>query len=377
MLVNFHFRIIPSLFWLWCISFFSSSFPLSSHAHSQQAHPQQAQYGLPPLEKGKGVEKFANFKKLIPPDLYFTLSHHRKIPVRLWRAEGKEKAVILAFHGFNDSRDAWEIPAALFTQNGITLYAPDLEGFGGTAERGHWPTTKTLVNDALQEAWLVHSFHPNVPLYLMGESMGAAVLMVLEGNPTPLKKLPPVAGTIYLAPAIRQIGTAANIALDIATALAPDWTLEPSDMPKGIKASNNQLALIRTYYNPLTLHSTPLSSVAGLVELMDLAYEAAPKVPVPALIIYGGKDQLIPQDSMGPLAKTLPSSIRFDFIPNGHHLLLRDKEYATTTTDILTWIFTTSTFLPSGGDIAAAAWIASAPWESDPFPLAPAALLDP
>ena len=61
-----------------------------------------------------------------------------------WRAW----AVVLALHGMNDSRDAWEYPAPELAAHGVAVFAPDQRGFGDTAVRGYWPGTQALVDDA-------------------------------------------------------------------------------------------------------------------------------------------------------------------------------------------------------------------------------------
>ena len=62
-----------------------------------------------------------------------------RLPMRVFPPEGAPRAVILALHGFNDSRDAWELPAPALAALGIALYAPDQRGFGATEARGLWP----------------------------------------------------------------------------------------------------------------------------------------------------------------------------------------------------------------------------------------------
>src|SRR5271165_146487 len=125
-----------------------------------------------------------------------------RLPVRVWLPKGvpprKPAAVVLALHGMNDSRDAWEIPASEFAAGGIALYSPDQRGFGGTTTRGYWPGTQGLVDDARVMTQLLRQRYPGVPVYLMGESMGAAVLMVLATEP----HAPKVAGYVLVAPAV-------------------------------------------------------------------------------------------------------------------------------------------------------------------------------
>ena len=46
------------------------------------------------------------------------------LPYRIWFPDGPPHTVILALHGFNDSRNAWEYPAPAFQQAGMAIYAP-------------------------------------------------------------------------------------------------------------------------------------------------------------------------------------------------------------------------------------------------------------
>ncbi len=76
------------------------------------------------------------------------------------------------------------IPAPDFAAAGIAVFAPDQRGFGATSVRGYWPGTQALVDDTRTMARLLHQRYPHAKLILMGESMGAAVLMCLATAPT-------------------------------------------------------------------------------------------------------------------------------------------------------------------------------------------------
>ena len=82
--------------------------------------------------------------------------------------------------------------------HGVAVFAPDQRGFGDTAVRGYWPGTQALVDDARTMARLLHRRYPHAQLILMGESMGAAVLMCLATAPDP----PPADGYVLVAPAV-------------------------------------------------------------------------------------------------------------------------------------------------------------------------------
>jgi pimeloyl-ACP methyl ester carboxylesterase len=60
------------------------------------------------------------------------------LPLSVWpAANGAPRAVILALHGFGDYRMAWEEPAGTWSGAGITTYAYDQRGFGGSPDP--WP----------------------------------------------------------------------------------------------------------------------------------------------------------------------------------------------------------------------------------------------
>jgi pimeloyl-ACP methyl ester carboxylesterase len=122
-----------------------------------------------------------------------------RLPLRRWDArDGAPRGIILALHGFNDYGNAFDLPALYWAERGVTTYAYDQRGFGDTESKGIWAGTETLARDAGAVARLVRARHPGVPFFLLGESMGGAVLLA-AANP----ELPPADGVILVAPAVR------------------------------------------------------------------------------------------------------------------------------------------------------------------------------
>ncbi|MCP1243225.1 alpha/beta fold hydrolase [Acetobacter lambici] len=298
--------------------------------------------------------RYAAAARLIPPDGVLTLRDGAAMPVRIWQAQGQERAVVLALHGFNDSRDAWEYSAPTLAGQGITLIAPDIRGFGGAPMRGGWAGATQLVADAREEIAQIRRDHPGVPLYLMGESMGGSVLMLLMAGPD----APSVAGTILLAPAVWDLGGGADIPLDILATFFPQYLVTGRELPVHVVASDNPAALIRLYYNPLTLRQTRLEALRGLVMLMRRAARVGADLHGPVLCLYGDQDQLVPPQAMVRVWQEVPPNVRLDLITGGHHLLLRDRRGALALNDIASWITQPERFLPSGGDVASAVWLA-------------------
>lgn len=276
------------------------------------------------------------------------------LPYRAWLPDGAPTAVVLALHGMNDSRDAWEYPAPYFTAAGIAVIAPDLRGFGATRTRGLWPGTDGLTSDIRVMIRLVRQRYPHIKLFLMGESMGAAALIVLATQPDP----PQVNGYILVAPAVwsrEEMNLPTRAVLWLADRTVPGLHVAGGGIVK-VTASDNRQALIRLSTDPLTIYETRVDAIKGLVDLMDKASAAAPNFHAPALLLYGGHDELVPPQATAAIWQALPPGPIQAFYPNGYHLMLRDKDRATPIGDILAWIRNPQVALPSGAERAAAIW---------------------
>ena len=277
---------------------------------------------------------------------YFSLRPSMRLPYRVWRPKGRPQAMVLALHGFNDSRDAFAMPGPAFAAAGILLVAPDQQGFGAAPGRGHWPGTAVLLADARKMLAELHDQHPRIPLVLMGESMGAAeaLLLAAQGDAD-------VASYILVSPAVWG-GTAMAPPLRIATALA--GTLAPNVRLTGrqahIRASDNTAALIALSEDPLTIVVTRLGAVAGLVRLMGRAQAACHDFAPPhALVLYGGHDELIPKSAMARCWRAMPADpgVVLAYYPEDYHLMLLDHQRAIPTRDIIDFILHPNHPLPS------------------------------
>jgi alpha-beta hydrolase superfamily lysophospholipase len=286
----------------------------------------------------------------------FVLSDGARLPYRQWLPPGRVQLAVLALHGFNDSRDAWALPAPVFAAAGMAIYAPDQRGFGAAPGRGLWPGGDVLARDAAEMAGVVRRYHPTVPLVLMGESMGAAALMRLAVLP----EAPPDARYVLSSPAVwsrAQMNVFYRLGLWFGGTLLPGMTAARPPGPIRIIASDNRAALKALSDNPLTIKATRFDTIRGLVNLMDAAQAAAAGMHVPALLLYGGHDNLVPPDAMRATWRRLPPSARCAFYPAGYHLLLRDLERAVPIGDIIAWLQNGAAPLPSGADTTAVAWL--------------------
>ena len=178
-----------------------------------------------------------------------------QLPYRVWMPDEAPRAVVLALHGMNDSRDAWEYPAPDLAAAGIAVFSPDQRGFGTTPDRGLWAGGHEMADDARRMADLLRARYPHTRLILMGESMGAAVLMVLAAEPHP----PPVDGYVLIAPAVwgrAEMNFFLRAALWVISNTVPGMTVGGGGGLVHVKASDNYAAIRRLSDDPLTIHDT-------------------------------------------------------------------------------------------------------------------------
>jgi acylglycerol lipase len=283
------------------------------------------------------------------------------LPVRSWLpAEGKPNTVIVALHGFNDYGKAFEAPAAFLAEQGIATYAPDQRGFGEAPNPGFWPGIPALVDDLRTLVDLVRRRHPGLPLYILGDSMGGAVTMVAMSGANP----PPADGVVLVAPAVwgrKTMPWYQTAALWVVSHTMP-W-FKASGKHLNIKASDNIEMLRALGRDPLVIKETRADAMYGLVNLMDAALEASATFDSPALIQYGGLDEVVPREPTFMMFRHLPQRAakrqRLALYDDGYHMLLRDLGARGVWKDIAAWIEDAHQPLPSGADARARALLSA------------------
>ena len=106
------------------------------------------------------------------------------IPLRLWGKQDTPSAIILCIHGFSDyARGFGHMLAALDIANASLMMAFDQRGFGETASRGRWAGHDVMISDLHDVLLYIGDRYPGLPIHIVGESMGAALLLVAMHHP--------------------------------------------------------------------------------------------------------------------------------------------------------------------------------------------------
>ncbi len=285
-------------------------------------------------------------------DTEFVAADGYRMPLSRWQPDDDAERVVLALHGFNDFRQSHAVLGEYLAARGTAVYAYDQRGFGGTEQRGIWPGHQALVADAHLALQLLRDRYPHQELFLLGESMGAAVT-ILTLSEVPRSKLK---GAILMAPAVwardtqpwyQRLGLWLGLRLTPGMKLSADWVaVEPTDDPDWADYWDE---------HPLVIHKARVDALDGLTELMSAALSAIGESDLPSLILYGGEDEVIPTDAICAMLKRTGGAAdgpwRYAYYPDGWHFLTRDSRARETLEDIESWLKDREAGLPSGRGI--------------------------
>jgi acylglycerol lipase len=272
------------------------------------------------------------------------------LPLRQWLPASDPKAVLVALHGFNDYSNFFDWPGAYLKTQGVACFAYDQRGFGAAPKRGLWAGTPAYTDDLRVFVQLLRRHYPHQPIYLLGESMGGAVVIA-----TMRETIPDVEGIILVAPALWARKTMPWYQTSLLWTLAhtvPWLTLTGQSV--GVKASDNIEMLRKLGRDPLVIKKTRVEAIYGLADLMDAAYNSADDLQVKSLILYGENDELIPKkptyDFLQRFLSKPGQNKIIAFYQDGYHMLLRDLKGGISWKDIGAWINVQHSPLPSGAD---------------------------
>ena len=279
-----------------------------------------------------------------------------RLPMRHWDAEGKPRAVIVALHGMSDYSNAFDIPAKVWVKSGITTIAYDQRGFGRSERPGIWAGAETMRADLGDAVAAARARYPGIPVFVLGESMGGAVVLTglacadASADAPKSNCTPPAAdGIILVAPAVWSRGDMPftyRAALYLGAHLLPGMILSNNAAGRVVTIipSDNVELLRALARDPLFQKKTRTDTVFGLVNLMDEARTAPEKMKQgatapPILFLYGANDQIIPAKPTQAVIAALGPKATVKRYEHGYHMLLRDLDGESVDKDLVDWIF--------------------------------------
>lgn len=279
---------------------------------------------------------FATGDRSIDASVYrgeFRANDNYSLPYRLWLPRAP-RCVLLFMHGACDYSGAFDAIAPTFARQGFAVAAYDQRGFGQTRTRGKWAGSRRLARDMGAAVSYFKRRVPDVPIIVVGESMGAALSVRASAE----GQIDGIAGMVLVAPGalgcmVRR--TAYTLAARVMQALGAraDFFVERVNCDD--LASD---AAIRLLADPLVVRRITPTLLGGLVKLGTRAFDVAPDVNVPTLTLVGTREDVSPLSSIRGLHKRLKGDAAFREFDGGPHLLLHWRERDRVLETIGEWI---------------------------------------
>ena len=240
------------------------------------------------------------------------------LEARVWNYS-KPQNIVLGVHGFNDYSKSFErLAQHLVAETQATVYAYDQRGFGANPQPGVWPGSEELINNLRHIAAQLRERYPGLPLTVIGESMGGAVVLIAASETPGLA----VDQIILKAPAVwgaQSMPLYQRLSLYTMNLIAPEMSFTGRGLSSlGIRPTDDPEISRDLSRDPLVIKATRISSLAGVTELMGRAQTQTNLPSQRTLVLYGLRDRIIPPqpvcDWLTNLNSAAPTTLRADFI---------------------------------------------------------------
>ncbi len=283
-----------------------------------------------------------------------------RLGLSVWEAASDAPEVVfVGVHGMNDYAGAFRWSAPWWAERGVTTYAYDQRGFGRSPHNGVWPEEELMREDLRTAVAVARARHPQARIVVIGVSMGGAVTMTAMASDQTLD----ADAVVLSGPGLRGWGALPMLyraSLWVSAHTRPSWVVTPPKrVARSIVATDNNEVLQTHWEDPHFQKTNRIDSVFGVVTVMENAHKAAASLPsdTPTLLLYGGRDQIVPQRGLKRTARRLPAHVRTAYYPDAYHMLLRDLKRETVLADILAFANKPDAALPSG--------VGGLPWTPD------------
>jgi len=257
-----------------------------------------------------------------------------EIFTRVWRPDGKARAVMVIVPGFNAHSGQYQWVAAQLVSHGLAVYAVDLRGRGRSAgERFYVDKIGDYVDDVATVVSFARSREPGLPIFLLGHSAGGVVACTYA-----LDHQPELAGLISESFAYRV--PAPDFALAVLKGLSHIAPHAHSVKLKNADFSRDPQVVAAMDSDPLIANeSQPFQTMAALVHADERLKSDFGKLTLPLLILHGTADKATKPSGSEEFYKAAGSPDKTLKLYDGaFHDLLNDLDKNVVLADIQRWV---------------------------------------
>ncbi len=250
---------------------------------------------------------------------------------------GKPKAIILCVHGLGLHSGSFAQFGKAMAVRGYAVYAVDVRGFGSwMAAKGREKCDfKHCSDDIVSTLNVLRMANPNVPVFLLGESMGGAIALdVASENPSLID------GLISAVPAAERFNTGRT---DFKVFMHLLTGNRKVNVEKSVvnQATANPALREEWAEDPLGRMDLSAKELMQFQAFMNDNHDRAKKIDrMPVLIVQGGKDKLVKAEGTKELFERLVTPDKNLAMVNGaEHLVYEEGQFSKEVLDLTdNWI---------------------------------------
>ncbi len=222
--------------------------------------------------------------------------------VRAWVPGGRPKAVVVGVHGFAEHSGRYSHVGCFLAERGFSLYMYDLRGHGlSKGVRGYVDSFNQFIEDTVAFLRLVAEEAGGVKPFLLGHSMGGLIAVHaaarLGGE---------ISGLITSGAAVElRVGAATGLLLKLLSTLRPSGRTR---LPVAVSCLSKDGEVAAKYLaDHLVFKDPTYRLLAEFGKGVSEVWNAVGRISVPALIMHGEDDCLVPPTASRKLYDKLPS----------------------------------------------------------------------
>jgi acylglycerol lipase len=273
---------------------------------------------------------------------YFVSFDNTKIFYRIWKPPNKVQKIIIVSHGMGGHGEFFVLLADKLVSEGIMVVAPDYRNHGRSdGKKGDLKKFKYILQDLKVFFNYISSQFPNIPIFLLGESMGGAV------NANYVADHPEnVSGLILFSPAVKlNFNWAMKLGLGLAMlpflvlrVCCPSAKLIPA---KGREEQGIANPIHQQYdkTDPYHLDMVSIRYLLQLFKYIRKSIKKAKKISIPTLIFQGTEDPGVSPEGVAEFYEKLESIDKKLFlIEGGYHCLITDPLFRDKWHYLIDWL---------------------------------------
>ncbi len=255
------------------------------------------------------------------------------IKVARWEPQGPPMGVVQLLHGFGEHLQLYESLAEQLTRQGYACVTHDQRGHGempGLDERqchrrfGIAPNYETFLSDIDTVRSHIDGWHPQLPVFLYGHSMGGNIALSYLLRRTQQRHQKVVLETPWLRlhEQEKQSPPMVRVAARVLGGISPKIVYPTKLNIDAISRDTQYVAQLRR--DPLFHNRLSFRLITQIMDAGEAALANAQRLTLPTLLLCAGQDKIVCPQAIREFAAKAGPNVVLEEYPEGYHALHND-----------------------------------------------------